>query len=132
MTFHVPNQHRIRTGRLGSTDAIGNAGAFFVPNPFRREVPLTVIASDGSDGQQDHGWEHVSVSLPDRCPTWREMSLIKSLFWDPSDCVVQYHPPEADYVNNHSFCLHLWRPTGVELPRPPIWMVGDPSRGVLV
>lgn len=132
MTFHVPNKYRIRTGRLASTDAIGNAGAFFVPNPFRREVPLTVIASDGSDGQQDLGWEHVSVSLPDRCPTWREMSLIKSLFWDPSDCVVQFHPPESDYVNNHSFCLHLWRPTMADLPRPPAWMVGDAKLGQLV
>jgi len=132
MSFHVPNQYRIRTGRLASTDAIGNAGAFFVPNRFRREIPLTVIASDGHDGVQSHGWEHVSVSYPDRCPTWREMALIKSIFWDAEDCVVQFHPPEADYVNNHSFCLHLWRPIGVEMPRPPVWMVGDQSRGVLV
>jgi hypothetical protein len=38
-----------------------NNGAFRVPGGLR------VIASDGE------GWDHVSVSLPDRCPTWEEM-----------------------------------------------------------
>ena len=97
---------------------------------------MKVVASDGvpRDGDDEHltGWEHVSVSYSDRRPTWREMALIKSIFWDADDCVVQFHPPESDYVNNHSFCLHLWRPTGVALPRPPSWMVGDPRLGRLV
>jgi hypothetical protein len=132
VSFHVPHQYRVRSGPLASSDAVGNAGAFFIPNRFRREIPLKAIASDGHDGQQQHGWEHVSVSYPDRCPTWREMSLIKSIFWDPEDCVVQYHPPEVDYVNNHAFCLHLWRPTAIELPRPPSWMVGVAALGRLV
>jgi hypothetical protein len=47
---------------------------------------LRVIASDGK------GWEHISVSLPNRCPNWREMCFIKSLFWDEEDVVIQYHP----------------------------------------
>jgi len=33
-----------------------------------------VIASDGMD------WEHVSVSLPNRTPNWREMGLSKIYF----------------------------------------------------
>ena len=117
MGFHVPNKYRVRTGHMGSTDAIGNAGAFRIPRRAG-EAPLNVIASDGE------GWEHVSVSLPARCPTWHEMCRAKALFWDADDCVIQYHPPESDYVNNHDYCLHLWRPVSGEIPRPPRWMVG--------
>ena len=124
MSFHVPNAYRIRRGYMASTDANGNNGAFFIPTR-PGEPPMQVIASDGM------GWEHVSVSRPDRTPTWAEMCRVKALFWDAGDCVVQFHPPETDYVNNHSRCLHLWRPVGIELPRPPGWLVGDKSLGVL-
>lgn len=114
--FHMPNQYRVRTGRMGSDDSIGNNGAFIVP--LRHGQHVQVIAGDGL------GWEHVSVSRRDRCPTWGEMCQIKAMFWDAEDCVVQYHPPESDYINNHPNCLHLWRPIGVELPRPDWLLVG--------
>jgi len=79
---------------------------------------LKTIASD------QMAWEHVSVSLGDRCPTWDEMCRVKNIFWDEEDCVVQYHPPKSDYVNNHPYCLHLFRPIGIELPKPNSIMVG--------
>ena len=119
MTFHVPNAHRLRSGPFGSDESNGNNGAFFVPNDAdRKGPPLKIIASDGL------GWEHVSVSLPHRCPTWGEMAAVKARFWDASDCVVQYHPPESEYVNNHPFCLHLWRSTEHPFPVPPSLLVG--------
>lgn len=31
----------------------------------------------------------------------------------------------------YSFCLHLWRPVGIEIPRPPALMVGIASLGTL-
>ena len=71
--FKVPNQYRIRDGELGSTDEIGNNGAFLI---LYQSFTLRVIASDGMD------WEHVAVSLPNRTPNWREMCFIKDLFWD--------------------------------------------------
>lgn len=77
---------------------------------------MNVIVSDGDEATR---WEHVSVSLPTRCPHWVEMSRIKNLFWDPGECVVQYHPPERDYVNDHEFCLHLWKPIDEAIPTPP-------------
>lgn len=117
MTFHVPNMMRIRDGQLGSTNAIGNNGAFLVK--LKNGQHFIVIASDGM------GWEHVSVSRKDRCPTWEEMCQIKAIFWDDEDCAVQYHPPKSEYVNNHPYCLHLWRPTGSQqIPMPPSYMVG--------
>lgn len=81
-----------------------------------------IVASNGG------GWEHVSVSPCNRkrqtCPTWDEMCAIKDLFFDEEETVVQYHPPKSDYVNMHPYCLHLWRPIGREIPRPPSIFVG--------
>lgn len=138
MSFHVPNRYRVRTGPFGSDESVGNNGAFFLPNPhrpLRTDPPLKVIASDGlvvPDGAPHlSGWEHVSVSLPNRCPTWPEMAYVKSQFWDAGDCVVQFHPPESEYVNNHPFCLHLWRPVGHDIPTPPSLLVGIKSASVL-
>lgn len=122
MSFHVPEQHRYLRGPMGSDAGYGNNGAFIIPhaNPHS-SLKFTVIASDGE------GWEHVSVSLQMRCPTWPELCYVKGLFWDDWDCVVQYHPPRSEYVNNHAFCLHMWRPTGVALPMPPSILVGYQS-----
>ena len=79
------------------------------------------IASNGG------GWDHVSVSPCNRkrqtCPTWDEMCAIKDMFFEPEETVIQYHPPKSDYVNNHPYCLHLWRPTTQEIPRPPVIFV---------
>lgn len=76
-----------------------------------------VIASNGG------GWEHVSVQPCNRkrksCPTWEEMCKIKDMFFQPEECVIEYHPPKSDYVNNVETCLHLWRPIGVDIPMPP-------------
>jgi hypothetical protein len=89
---------------------------------FRRSHGLVyvVIASWGM------GWEHVSVSIPQqqRCPIWSEMCYIKSLFWNDDETVIQYHPAKQDYVNFHPFVLHLWKPIGIELPKPPSIMIG--------
>ena len=71
-------------------------------------------------------WEHVSVSTPDRCPTWMEMCMVKALFWNEDELVVQFHPRKIDYVNFHPYTLHLWRPTRHKdrMPVPPTHLVG--------
>lgn len=113
MSFKVPNNFRVRTGAMASSEEDGNNGMFVVT--LRNDQKVKVIASDGL------GWEHVSVSRSDRTPTWDEMCQIKDLFWDSEDCVVQYHPAKKDYVNVHNHCLHLWRTEGI--PTPPTFMV---------
>jgi hypothetical protein len=65
------------------------------------------------------GWEHVSVSLEDRIPTWQEMCLVKSLFWGGQETVLQFHPKITRYVNHHENCLHLWKKIGVDHELPP-------------
>lgn len=92
-------------------------GRFVIPV---KSFTLTVIACDGAQT----GWDHVSVSLPSRCPNWNEMCVVKDLFWEKDEAVVQFHPPESDYVNMHPYCLHLWRPTTFNLTLPPSILVG--------
>lgn len=115
--FKVPEKFRVKTGIYASDETFGTNGQFIVIS-LKLPRPLRIIASDGG------GWEHVSVSLQDRCPSWDEMNFTKDLFWDEDDCVVQFHPPRADYINNHPYCLHLWRPIGIELPKPWHRLVG--------
>jgi hypothetical protein len=65
------------------------------------------------------GWDHVSVSLSEnRCPRWDEMCLVKDMFFEPEETVVQYHPAKSQYVNNHPLCLHLWRSQKDDMPVP--------------
>ena len=98
-------------------------GFFFVKHP-RNGKRFKVMVGDGD------GWDHVSVSvghgknLKARCPTWDEMCWIKSLFFTGEETAMQLHPPASDYVNDHPACLHLWRPHGIEIPRPPPIMIG--------
>lgn len=74
------------------------------------------------------GWDHVSVSWENRCPTWEEMCRTKDLFFYPEEYCVEYHPAQSEYVNHHPFCLHIWRYQQPGMPMPPSWMVG-PKRG---
>jgi hypothetical protein len=98
-------------------------GFFFLRMNGASEA-LRVMVSSGAD---EMPWEHASVSLPTRCPTWNEMCWVKGLFWHDTETVVQYHPPKSDYVSFHPFCLHLWKPIGLNLPRPPAVAVGPPT-----
>lgn len=101
-----PNKQaeRYRMRVDGDSWAVGtNNGAFRAPSP---EGPFTlhVVVSCGG------GWDHVSVSLPNRTPTWREMCAVKDLFFRDDEVAMQLHPAKADYVNCHEFCLHIFRP----------------------
>lgn len=96
-------------------------GAFHIPGPAGEM--LTIIASPG-DASQGVPFEHVSVSTRRRCPIWAEMCFVKDLFWGVEEAVMQLHPPRSKYVNNHRYCLHLWRPTQAEIPLPPEFAVG--------
>lgn len=69
------------------------------------------------------GWDHVSVSFRNRCPTWDEMCRIKDMFFYENETCVEYHPAKRDYVNIHPYCLHIWRRQDDYTPRPPMYMV---------
>lgn len=105
-------------GRIPTHGDMGDArnGRAILKGP--QGAALRVMFSDGQ------GWDHVSVSLPTRCPTWAEMSFVKDTFFEPEDAVFQLHPPHSDYVNVHQFCLHLWRNQTEAMTLPPSIMVG--------
>ena len=95
-------------------------GVFFLPIETHECGTLKVLASSGE------GWDHVSVSLPDRCPTWNEMEIVAQAFFKPYEVAMQLHVPATDHVNHHPFCLHWWRPQGRPIPRPRKALVGAP------
>lgn len=84
----------------------------------RGAVVLRVIASDGL------GWDHVSVSLAHRCPTWEEMEFVRGLFFRDDETVMQLSVPATDHISLHPNCLHWWRPQTETIPRPPNALVG--------
>lgn len=70
------------------------------------------------------GWEHLSVSMPSKTPSWDQMCIMKDIFWNEEETCIEYHPKKSDYINNHKHCLHIWKPTEEYLPTPPSIMVG--------
>jgi hypothetical protein len=95
-------------------------GSFFIKY---KNKTLAVISGRGD------GWDHVSVSLRHRIPTWSEMSFVKDIFFEPNELVIQIHPPKAVYINECKRALHLWRPWGIEIELPPRWMLTDKPGG---
>ena len=118
--FNKLDPCRILNGPLGSQPG-DDFGAFEIHGPCGRE--LRIIATSGTD---EIPWEHVSVSLPNRCPNWEEMCFVKDLFWEPEETVMQLHPPKSEWINQHPYCLHLWRPFPAigKIPLPPGIAVG--------
>lgn len=119
--FHVPESDRVKTGDFATTERDGNNGLFLIPCGSDL---IQCIVSDGL------GWEHVSVTVRVKgrqkyeIPTWEIMCWMKEVYWDDEDVVVQYHPKKSEYVNNHPYVLHLWRPTELVLPVPDSLLVG--------
>jgi hypothetical protein len=110
--LHSLDRYRRSDSEIKVYGTVGDAsnGCFVVGR-------LAVVASTGD------GWEHVSVSRSDRTPAWDEMEKIKRLFFEDRETVMQLHVPVVEHVNCFPHCLHLWRPTDREIPRPPAIMV---------
>lgn len=112
----VLEKGRTTSGRYATESGSGLTGAYLVPC---NGIKLVIICGVGE------GWQHVSVSprRKNRVPTWAEMCFVKALFWEASERVMQFHPAESEYVNDHDYVLHLWRPIGGRFPTPDRSMV---------
>ena len=108
--FRVPHH----SGGLGDE----TCGAFLLQGPCSQQ--LKIIASSGVEGYE---WDHVSISLKNRCPNWSEMDWVKKNFFKKDELAIQFHVPEDDHINLHPHTLHLWRPHNIEIPLPPKIMV---------
>jgi hypothetical protein len=89
-----------------------NGGVFAVSSNESGKI-LAIVASN------DQGWDHVSVSLPNRTPSWGDMEQVKRIFFLPNEIAMQLHVAESNHISIHPNCLHIWRPHGVEIPLPP-------------
>jgi len=117
VNFEILDKYRIKTGMFATKD-LTPYGAFFIPATKNGEW-LKVICAP-----MDSEWQHVSVSHPRRCPTWMEMAKVKDLFWSEEETVVQFHPKKSSYINNHPYCLHLWKKKDFEHELPPSILIG--------
>jgi len=145
--MRAPEKFRLKNHpTLGSDASYGCNGFFVIPHHKIIGYYYNCMISDGM------GWQHVSITLTkdkriltgngkptgkvvvetvERCPNWEEMCFIKDIFWSKDEAVMQIHPPERDYVSNHHYCLHLWKPD-VGFPLPEAIMVGTPSKQIHV
>lgn len=108
-------RYRIKHPTRGWGDSQG--GSFKIQSPLQKDQDLFIIASN------TFGWDHVSVSMKRRIPTWIEMDYIRSLFFKEDEVVMQLHPAKSHHINIMEYCLHLWRPQNQEIPLPPEDMV---------
>lgn len=104
---------RVQSIPLYSSNPNEPFGYFCMLTPSLIPARMKIIVSDGL------GWDHVSVSTEGRIPTWTEMEWIRRMFFKPTCCVVQFHPPLKEYINNHHNVLHLWHKQGIEYELPP-------------
>lgn len=120
--FSELEKYRAHERELAVARTRGNdyMGMFVIPSPIDG-AELRVIASNLE------GWEHASVSRAKRCPNWPEMDFIKRLFWHPHETAMQLHVPDSDHISFHPNCLHIWRPSDGNIPRPPNNLVGPDS-----
>lgn len=131
MKQNLPERFRDKqSSGFKTTKEDGANGTFLIPHCYEKDWMYLVVISDGM------GWEHVSVSIYNKrkecgmalTPSWDDMCVVKDLFFDADEMVIQIHPPRSMYVNNHKHCLHLWRCTlappydGMPMPNP--MMVG--------
>jgi hypothetical protein len=101
--------------RLSGTVGDSRGGCFKV---VFNDAELRVLASSGG------GWDHISISLADRCPTWEEMEHVRKLFAKTDETWLQFGLPARDHINCHPYCLHWWRPQNREVKLPPAEFVG--------
>lgn len=128
------NRGRVTTGPMATpaTDAKPVGAFLYQLGPHTR---LFVLAHDGVT-EDVTGWEHVSVSVHvkhrgqwrpiEQVPDWPAMCLVKNAFWEPEECVLQFHPPKSQYVDNAPV-LHLWRHVTGNPDLPPMYLVGIPG-----
>lgn len=95
----------LQDGRIlryrGGYAAIPNSGVWDGGDGMR------VIAS--SDENQHGTLLHVSLSYPDRNPSWEDIKQVRGAFYaEDIDCMMVL-PKTADYVNLHPHTFHIWQ-----------------------
>jgi hypothetical protein len=93
MEFRSPSGERMGAVAVYSAPALGLEARFSLDTM--------------ENGRQ---WLHLSVSHRSRYPTWDELREVKNMILGRDRAAYQVLPREADYVNVHPNCFHLWSP----------------------
>lgn len=65
---------------------------------------IIVTCADHDDGND---WIHASIARPNRMPDYQDLKLLHhTVFGD--GWAYQVFAPQAEHVNIHQYCLHLW------------------------
>lgn len=62
----------------------------------------------GPESHNKETWVHVSLSKPNKLPTWAEVREVKNIFIGRKEKAIMILPCDDEYVNIHPYCLHLW------------------------
>ena len=103
---------------VGQADARGGIARVMLRATGKEKMASVIWSIERDDNGEV--WEHVSVALPSRDPTWAEMCEVKRMFFYPEEECVQFHPKESEYVNLHPHCLHMWRNQSGNMKKPPV------------
>lgn len=80
---------------------------------FRKGKLAILITTDPIDffgNGQSTTCRHLSISAPDRYPTWAEIKDARYRFFDKHKWVYQVFPPIDQWLNVHPNCFHLFQP----------------------
>ena len=75
---------------------------------FRCKGRRLCVASSLDTDEDGVAWLHVSLSLPNRLPSWQDVKMVKGLFMGPEVTAWQCLAPDSEWVNVHEYCFHLW------------------------
>jgi len=89
--------------KILTRDPEGEFWQGFGPNEGLRAC----ITADLIDGKI---WRHLSISRRARLPSYDELARARRDFLGLERPAYQVFPPSKEFVNFHTFCLHLWSP----------------------
>ncbi len=88
--------------RAWCTIRTGEDGAAFSHQDGRNVIVSVARESDGKR------WLHASISRMGKMPTYDDLCEMKRLFVGRTRKAVEVFAPEAEHVNLHPTCRHLW------------------------
>lgn len=89
--------------RLHQGGKAGDDGAVYIHGGLRLSVIVSFARE--TDGKR---WGHFSIAHPDREPTWQWIREAKDLFVGRHQKAIMVLPGEAEYINIHKNCFHLF------------------------
>lgn len=107
----IPLQHSYRTFTEGDIYRDGRFPLFYKKivvvsdtefKQFRMGRCLVFVSIDG-------GNYHLSISTPDKLPSYEEMKEARYKFCPDEIYMAEIFPPKSEFINVHPYCRHLWQ-----------------------